>query len=401
MIPRFRPRPSVPCGILEAEADSLPILRSSSTALCAAIAACMVVSGTPRARPTQGERTERRSATARQPSTRTPQGVILALLQPVEPRSAFTRRLINTLSSRHEHFPAPNLGWHVGSRWSPAISRCSHKAVSGLMRGRLQACALAVVLSCAACDGCLPDRGVRPLPSAFCPSLAPGTVVVLDRAMPGFLCAVMSRVPRGSLGRFTLARRCAALLLRGGGGGRDTRQGAARRGMGCCKMQEEGQFKRNPVVGVLGYLQLLPRGTGQRVLNAPAAGAESGEQLSGIAVAEALRKSITALYGEFVTVDGAGVDYSALRASEEFKAYVALASQLTRVDPLSMDRNERLAFFINVYNSLTIHAVAALGGPADLLSRLRLYAEASYQIGPHVYSLNDIENGVLRGNRGA
>lgn len=161
----------------------------------------------------------------------------------------------------------------------------------------------------------------------------------------------------------------------------------------------EGQFKRNPVVGVLGYLQLLPRGTGQRVLNAPAAGAESGEQLSGIAVAEALRKSITALYGEFVTVDGAGVDYSALRASEEFKAYVALASQLTRVDPLSMDRNERLAFFINVYNSLTIHAVAALGGPADLLSRLRLYAEASYQIGPHVYSLNDIENGVLRGNR--
>jgi len=268
------------------------------------------------------------------------------------------------------------------------------------MRGRLQACALAVVLSCAACDGCLPDRGVRPLPSAFCPSLAPGTVVVLTEQCRA-CCVLLCHACRAALGRFTLARRCAALLLRGGGGGRDTRQGAARRGMGCCKMQEEGQFKRNPVVGVLGYLQLLPRGTGQRVLNAPAAGAESGEQLSGIAVAEALRKSITALYGEFVTVDGAGVDYSALRASEEFKAYVALASQLTRVDPLSMDRNERLAFFINVYNSLTIHAVAALGGPADLLSRLRLYAEASYQIGPHVYSLNDIENGVLRGNRGA
>ena len=65
-----------------------------------------------------------------------------------------------------------------------------------------------------------------------------------------------------------------------------------------------------------------------------------------------------------------------------------------------MDRHERLAFFINVYNSLTIHAVAALGGPADLLSRLRLYDEASYQIGPHVYSLNDIESGVLRGNQG-
>ena len=212
-------------------------------------------------------------------------------------------------------------------------------------------------------------------------------------------CAVMSLARRGSRG--SLAREFAGLLLRGGRSGRNAREGAARRGMGCCRMQDEGQFKRNPVVGLLGYLQLLPRGTGQRVLNAPAPGAESGEQLSGTAVAEALRKSITALYGEFVTVDGAGVDYSALRASEEFKAYVALASQLTRVDPLLMDRNERLAFFINVYNSLTIHAVAALGGPADLLSRLRLYAEASYQIGPHVYSLNDIENGVLRGNKGA
>ena len=48
--------------------------------------------------------------------------------------------------------------------------------------------------------------------------------------------------------------------------------------MGCCKMQDaaaaEGakQFKRNAVVGVLGYLQLLPRGTGQRVLNEPEPG---------------------------------------------------------------------------------------------------------------------------------
>lgn len=162
------------------------------------------------------------------------------------------------------------------------------------------------------------------------------------------------------------------------------------------------QYKRNLFVGVLGYLQVLPRGTGCVVLNTGQAQnsvTPDVEVLSGTQVAELLRKSITALYGEFVTVDGAGVDYSALRASQEFKAYVALSAQLTQVDPLTMDRNERLSFFINVYNSLTIHAVAQLGAPADLLSRLRLYAEASYRIGAHTYSLNDIENGVLRGNR--
>lgn len=170
-------------------------------------------------------------------------------------------------------------------------------------------------------------------------------------------------------------------------------------------MTEKGgqqQFKRNAVVSVLGYLQLLPRGIGAVVLNVPsskAATQDSAENISGTEVAAALRKSITALYAEFVTVDGSGVDYSALRASEEYKEYVTLSTQLTSVDPLTMDRNEKLAFFINVYNSLTIHAIAALGGPADLLSRLRMYAEASYQIGPNVYSLNDIENGVLRGNQ--
>eukprot|EP00802_Teleaulax_amphioxeia_P011757 Tamp_11792.p1 GENE.Tamp_11792~~Tamp_11792.p1 ORF type:complete len:393 (-),score=75.00 Tamp_11792:700-1716(-) len=168
------------------------------------------------------------------------------------------------------------------------------------------------------------------------------------------------------------------------------------------------RFKRNLLVGLLGYLQVLPRGTGQKVLNAHPSpvgqGAQDGgqgsadAQVSASALAENLRKSITALYGEFVTVDGTGVDYSALRASEAFGEYVALSAQLARVDTLAMTRNERLAFFINIYNSLVIHAVASLGAPADLLSRLRLYAEAAYQIGPHVFSLNDIENGVLRGN---
>jgi hypothetical protein len=165
------------------------------------------------------------------------------------------------------------------------------------------------------------------------------------------------------------------------------------------------KFKRNPLIGVLGYLQLLPRGTGQVVLNKPdsdsalGSGGEAAQALSGTAVARELRKSITALYSEFVTVDGDGVDYSSLRASQEFKEYTALAAQLARVDPLTMERKERLAFFINVYNSLTIHAVATLGAPADLLSRLRLYAEASYLIGSNTFSLNDIENGILRGNR--
>jgi hypothetical protein len=37
--------------------------------------------------------------------------------------------------------------------------------------------------------------------------------------------------------------------------------------------------------------------------------------------------------------------------------------------------------------------------PGGSLSRLKLYAKSSYQIGDEVFSLNDIENGVLRNNK--
>ena len=61
-----------------------------------------------------------------------------------------------------------------------------------------------------------------------------------------------------------------------------------------------------------------------------------------------------------------------------------------------------MAFLINLYNSMVIHAIIE-----DLLpekeatsttARLTMYATASYNIGGMIYSLNDVENGLLRRN---
>jgi Protein of unknown function, DUF547 len=65
----------------------------------------------------------------------------------------------------------------------------------------------------------------------------------------------------------------------------------------------------------------------------------------------------------------------------------------------ALSEQDRKAFFINIYNSLVIHALIAMGQPQWLGSRLQRYATASYTIGAQTYSLNDIENGILRGNR--
>jgi Protein of unknown function, DUF547 len=65
----------------------------------------------------------------------------------------------------------------------------------------------------------------------------------------------------------------------------------------------------------------------------------------------------------------------------------------------ALSEQDRKAFFINIYNSLVIHALIAIGEPQWLGGRLQRYATASYTIGGQTYSLNDIENGILRGNR--
>ena len=63
--------------------------------------------------------------------------------------------------------------------------------------------------------------------------------------------------------------------------------------------------------------------------------------------------------------------------------------------------NERVAFFINVYNALVIHGTVEKGTPKNNWQRYKFFSSTSYNLGGHIYSLNDIENGILRANKSA
>ena len=84
-----------------------------------------------------------------------------------------------------------------------------------------------------------------------------------------------------------------------------------------------------------------------------------------------------------------------------FESYKGVARQLQRVDLDSMaqNRNELLAFFINIYNALVIHGTIERGVPANLWARYSFFSTTAYNIGGYKFTLNDIENGILRGNR--
>uniref|UniRef100_A0A1A8CIZ6 Uncharacterized protein n=1 Tax=Nothobranchius kadleci TaxID=1051664 RepID=A0A1A8CIZ6_NOTKA len=125
-----------------------------------------------------------------------------------------------------------------------------------------------------------------------------------------------------------------------------------------------------------------------------------GRAADGAAELSLLLREITLkLFSEHLSDDGKSVDYSGMCVNPGFARYCELAVQLQRVELLSLSRDEKLAFFINIYNALVIHGFLRLGAPTNLWQRYRFFNYVSYFIGGEVFTLQDIENGVLRGNR--
>lgn len=115
--------------------------------------------------------------------------------------------------------------------------------------------------------------------------------------------------------------------------------------------------------------------------------------------AEELRTKINTLYAMAVDRNTNNVDYSSLVHSNDFHEYLASARKLRYFDPMLLDEQHRKAFFLNVYNSLMIHAITVMARPRSMFERISMFNSASYNIGGRPYSLNAIEHGVLRCNR--
>mmetsp|Transcript_4884 Transcript_4884/g.21053 ORF Transcript_4884/g.21053 Transcript_4884/m.21053 type:complete len:558 (-) Transcript_4884:247-1920(-) len=93
------------------------------------------------------------------------------------------------------------------------------------------------------------------------------------------------------------------------------------------------------------------------------------------------------------------IDYAALARSEAFRQYVLSAAELQAVEISSLDSEERLAFFVNIYNALCLHGHVLYGAPTNFLKRMSFFRGMAYRIGGLDYTLDDIEHGILRGNK--
>ena len=65
-------------------------------------------------------------------------------------------------------------------------------------------------------------------------------------------------------------------------------------------------------------------------------------------MSEGLRQLILCLYDKHLTADGKALDYEALKRDPVFKIYAKATAELQKVEVASLDRGERMAFFINL-----------------------------------------------------
>lgn len=103
---------------------------------------------------------------------------------------------------------------------------------------------------------------------------------------------------------------------------------------------------------------------------------------------------------------GTTIDYTQLRSSPAYLEYrESCLSQLLAFKPQSLPTvNAQRAFWINLYNALVIDAVIAFdvenSVTEGVLGAITFFHRAAYHVDGKRVSLDDIEHGILRGNRG-
>lgn len=76
-----------------------------------------------------------------------------------------------------------------------------------------------------------------------------------------------------------------------------------------------------------------------------------------------------------------------------------MAQDLHRLNLLELSKEEKLAFFLNLYNAMVIHALIRIGRPEGMIARRSFFTDFQYVVGGYSYSLSSIRNDILRGSR--
>ena len=117
-------------------------------------------------------------------------------------------------------------------------------------------------------------------------------------------------------------------------------------------------------------------------------------------IASSLKNTMNVLRGAFFDTARSRVAYERMKGSNPYNEYLELSSSLKsmNLDDLAT-REEQLAFWINLYNVIVIHAVIELGIRDSVREVRNFFKRVHYQISAMHFTPHDIEHGILRANR--
>ncbi|KAI6175706.1 DUF547 domain-containing protein [Aphelenchoides bicaudatus] len=114
---------------------------------------------------------------------------------------------------------------------------------------------------------------------------------------------------------------------------------------------------------------------------------------------ERLVTILNRLYKQILSTDRKLIFYERLEDNDNFRSYLALASDLPRLNLRLASNRELAALFINIYNMMLIHIVYKFGVHSNIWQKRKYFNSTYYLISRHRYTLQSIYNGVLRGNK--
>lgn len=126
---------------------------------------------------------------------------------------------------------------------------------------------------------------------------------------------------------------------------------------------------------------------------------EEAADMAGREISQEMLKTIREIKSGYYTPQG-NVDYESIRYSNAYAEYRKIAANLRDFDlSLLKDENEKLAFWINLYNTIVVDGIIAYGIKESVKEVEGFFAKMKYNIGGHRFSPDDIEHGILRANR--
>ncbi len=113
-----------------------------------------------------------------------------------------------------------------------------------------------------------------------------------------------------------------------------------------------------------------------------------------------LKRTMNTLRGAFFDTNHGRVAYERMHKSKVYKEYVELTYSLKKLNLRDLKtREEQIAFWINMYNVLVIHGVIELGIKDSVKEIRNFFKRVQYRISDMFFSPDDVEHGILRGNR--